>query len=208
MDRPALFAANHPSARPAFFEPTTLLSAVSMVAKRIGVVATATSTYDEPWMVARRFASMDHISKGRAGWNLVTASNAGDAMNFGRAEHMGREDRYARARSSMRSSPSCRTAGRTTPSRRTRRRVSISIPPACAHRPSRYHFTVKGPLNISPTQQGRPVVFMAGRSGPGMELAARYADALFGAGTTSRTASTPMPTSRAAWRATAGRLTR
>ena len=97
MDRPALFAANHPSARPAFFEPTTLLSAVSMIAKWIGVVATATSTYDEPWMVARRFASMDHISKGRAGWNLVTASNAGDALNFGRAEHMGREDRYARA---------------------------------------------------------------------------------------------------------------
>ena len=93
MDRPALFAANHPSARPAFFEPTTLLSAVSMVAKRIGVVATATSTYDAPWMVARRFASMDHISKGRAGWNLVTASNAGDALNFGRTEHMGREDR-------------------------------------------------------------------------------------------------------------------
>ena len=97
MDRPALFAANHPSARPAFFEPTTLLSAVAMVARRIGVVATATSTYDEPWMVARRFASMDHISKGRAGWNLVTASNAGDALNFGRTEHMGREDRYARA---------------------------------------------------------------------------------------------------------------
>jgi len=97
MDRPALFAANHPSARPAFFEPTTLLSAVAMVAKRIGVVATATSTYEEPYTIARKFASMDHISKGRAGWNLVTASNAGDALNFGRAEHMGREDRYARA---------------------------------------------------------------------------------------------------------------
>ena len=92
MHMPALFAANHPSARPAFFEPTTLLSAVSMVTSRIGVVATATSTFDEPYLVARRFASMDHISKGRAGWNLVTASNAGDALNFGRSEQA-REDR-------------------------------------------------------------------------------------------------------------------
>ena len=134
MDRPALFAANHPSARPAFFEPTTLLSAVAMVAKRIGVVATATSTYDEPWMVARRFASMDHISKGRAGWNLVTASNAGDyALNFGRAERMGREDRYARAQEFYEVvAPLCGTAGPTMPSHRTRRRANISIPLACA----------------------------------------------------------------------------
>ena len=75
MERPALFAANFPSARPAMFEPTTPLSAIAMVTRRIGLVATATSTFEEPWMVARRFSSMDHISRGRAGWNLVTASN-------------------------------------------------------------------------------------------------------------------------------------
>jgi len=68
MERLALFAANFPSVRLAWFEPTTLLSALAMVTKRIGLVRTATSTFDEPWMVARRFASMDHISKGRAGW--------------------------------------------------------------------------------------------------------------------------------------------
>src|ERR1700730_10979301 len=185
MDRPALFAANHPSARPAFFEPTTLLSAVAMVAKRIGVVATATSTYEEPYTIARKFASMDHISKGRAGWNLVTASNPGDALNFGRAEHMGREDRYARAQEFYESvaalwdswaadaCPQDKATGQYLDPARVR---------PIDHRGT--HFTVKGPLNISPTPQGRPVVFMAGQSGPGMELAARYADALFGAGTT------------------------
>jgi alkanesulfonate monooxygenase len=185
MNRPALFAANHPSARPAFFEPTTLLSAVAMVAKRIGVVATATSTYDEPWMVARRFASMDHISKGRAGWNLVTASNAGDALNFGRTEHMAREDRYARAQEFYEvvvdlwdswaddAFVQDKATGQYLDPQRVR---------TIDHRGT--HFTVKGPLNISRTPQGRPVVFMAGQSAPGMELAARYADALFGAGTT------------------------
>src|SRR5258707_1932736 len=61
MNRPALFAANHPSARPSFFEPTTLLSAMAMVTTHIGVVATPTSTFDSPWMVALRFASTDHI---------------------------------------------------------------------------------------------------------------------------------------------------
>ncbi len=185
MDRPALFAANHPSARPSFFEPTTLLSAVSMVTKHVGVVATATSTYDEPWMVARRFASMDHISKGRAGWNLVTASNAGDALNFGRSEHMGREDRYARAQEFYEvvaalwdswaddAFPQDKESGQYLDPTRVRP-IDHSGP----------HFTVKGPLNISRTPQGRPIVFMAGQSAPGMELAARYADALFGAGTT------------------------
>ncbi len=185
MDRPALFAANHPSARPAFFEPTTLLSAVSMVAKRIGVVATATSTYDAPWMVARRFASMDHISKGRAGWNLVTASNAGDALNFGLAEHMGREDRYARAQEFYEVVAALwdSWADDAFPQdKATGQYLDPTRVSPIDHRGA--HFTVKGPLNISPTPQGRPVVFMAGQSGPGMELAARYADALFGAGTT------------------------
>jgi alkanesulfonate monooxygenase len=184
MHIPALFAANHPSARPAFFEPTTLLSAVSMVTKKIGVVATATSTFDEPYMVARRFASMDHISKGRAGWNLVTASNAGDALNFGQPVQQ-REDRYARAQEFYEvvvklwdswapdAFPQNKQTGQYLDPARVR---------PVDHKGT--HFSVKGPLNISATPQGRPVVFMAGQSEPGMELAARYADGLFGAGTT------------------------
>lgn len=185
MDRPALFAANFPSARPAMFEPTTLLSAAAMVTQHIGLVATATSTFDEPWMVARRFSSMDHISGGRAGWNLVTASNAGDAENFGRDEPVSREDRYARAEEFYEvviklwdswaddAFLQDKATGQYLDPARVR---SID------HQGR--HFQVKGPLSLPPTPQGRPVVFMAGQSGPGMELAAHYADAMFGAGST------------------------
>jgi FMN-dependent oxidoreductase (nitrilotriacetate monooxygenase family) len=185
MNMPALFAANHPSARPSFFEPTTLLSAVSMVAKKIGVVATATSTYDEPYMVARRFASMDHISKGRAGWNLVTASNAGDALNFGRTEHMAREDRYARAQEFYEVVAKLWDSWAPDAFPQNKETGQYLDPARVRHIDHKgTHFTVKGPLNISQTPQGRPVVFMAGQSDPGMELAAQHADALFGAGTT------------------------
>jgi alkanesulfonate monooxygenase len=185
MDRPELFAANSPSARPAGFEPVTMLSAVAMVTRDIGLVATATTTFDEPWHVARRFASLDHISKGRAGWNLVTASNAGDALNFGRDAHMARPVRYERAQEFYEvvvdlwdswaddAFVQDKAAGKFLDPARVR-----TIDHAGKH------FKVKGPLNVARTPQGRPVVFMAGQSGPGMELAARYADALFGAGST------------------------
>jgi len=184
MDRPALFAANHPSARPSFFEPTTLLSAVAMVTKHIGVVATATSTFDSPWMVARRFASMDHISKGRAGWNLVTASNAGDALNFGLAEQP-REDRYARAQEFYEVVTALWDSWAEDAFPQDKEK-GLYLDPARVRTIDHNgkYYTVKGPLNISRTPQGRPVVFMAGQSAPGMELAARYADGLFGAGTT------------------------
>ena len=184
MERPALFAANFPSARPAMFEPTTLLSAVAMATSRLGLVATATSTFDEPWMVARRFSSMDHISKGRAGWNLVTASNAGDALNFSR-EAVGRADRYARAEEFYEvvtalwdswapdAFPQDKATGQYLDPARVAPIDHVGA-----------HFQVKGPLSLPPTPQGRPVVFMAGQSAPGMELAAKYADALFGAGST------------------------
>lgn len=184
MHMPALFAANHPSARPAFFEPTTLLSAVSMVTKKIGVVATATSTFDEPYMVARRFASMDHISKGRAGWNLVTASNAGDALNFG-LPPQARDDRYARAQEFY--EVVAKLWDSWAPDAFPQNKETGQYLDPTRVRPTDHKgtfFDVKGPLNISQTPQGRPVVFMAGQSEPGMELAARYADGLFGAGTT------------------------
>ena len=185
MDKPALFAANFPSARPAGFEPTTLLSAIAMLTKHIGLVATATTTYDEPFHVARRFASMDHVSRGRAGWNLVTGSNPGDALNFGHASHMERNDRYARAQEFYEvvtalwdswapdAFPENKSTGQYLDPTRVRT-IEHQGP----------HFTVKGPLNVPPSPQGRPIVFMAGQSGPGMDLAARYADALFGAGST------------------------
>ena len=84
MDNPALFAANSPSDRPPVFEPITHLTAVAMFTTHIGLLATATTTYDEPYLLARRFASLDHLSKGRACWNVVTTSYPGDALNFSR----------------------------------------------------------------------------------------------------------------------------
>ena len=77
------------------FEPFTLLSALAAVTEHIGLVATASTTFDEPYHIARRFASLDHISGGRAGWNIVTTSNPDAALNFGLEEHMEHDERYA-----------------------------------------------------------------------------------------------------------------
>ncbi|WP_139811650.1 LLM class flavin-dependent oxidoreductase, partial [Mycobacterium avium] len=85
-------------ARSDHFEPLTLLSALSAVTEHIGLIATATTSYNEPYHVARKFASLDHLSGGRAGWNLVTSDNAAEARNFGRDEHLGHGERYSRAR--------------------------------------------------------------------------------------------------------------
>src|SRR6201990_3640101 len=79
------------------FEPLTLLAALSAVTSHIGLVATASTSYNEPFHVARKFASLDHLSGGRAGWNLVTSTNIGEALNFGREEHLEHDARYDRA---------------------------------------------------------------------------------------------------------------
>jgi FMN-dependent oxidoreductase (nitrilotriacetate monooxygenase family) len=185
MDRPELFAANFPAARPAGFEPTTMLSAVAMVTRHLGLVATATTTFDEPWHVARRFASLDHVSRGRAGWNLVTASNAGDALNFGLDAHMARPDRYERAEEFYEVVVDLWDSWAADAFVQNKASGQFLDPVRVRHIDHvGKHFRVKGPLNVARTPQGRPVVFMAGQSSPGMELAARYADALFGAGST------------------------
>ena len=80
------------------FEPFTLLSALSQATAHIGLVATGSTTFDAPYHIARRFASLDHLSGGRAGWNLVTTSNPDAALNFGLTEHMEHGERYRRAR--------------------------------------------------------------------------------------------------------------
>ncbi|WP_232477440.1 LLM class flavin-dependent oxidoreductase [Roseomonas sp. KE0001] len=185
MDKPALFAANYPSSRPGVFDPVVLLTALAGVTSRIGLVSTATTTFDQPYFVARRFASLDHVSGGRAGWNMVTNSFAGDALNFNHAEPVGREDRYARAEEFVGVVKGLwdswaedafvqdKASGR-------------FLDPARVHVLNHQgaHFRVQGPLNVPRTPQGRPVVFMAGQSEPGKELAAREADAMFGAGST------------------------
>ena len=86
------------SATATSFEPFTLLSALAMVTERIGLIATASTTFDEPYHIARRFASLDHISNGRAGWNVVTTANPDAALNFGLTDHVEHDERYRRAR--------------------------------------------------------------------------------------------------------------
>jgi len=183
MDKPALFAANFPSARPGVFDPVVLMTALAGHTERIGLVCTATTTFDEPWFVARRFASLDHVSGGRAGWNAVTASNAGDALNFSHAQPVGREQRYARAEEFIDvvrglwdswaedAFVQDKASGRFLDPARVRRLDHAGR-----------HFAVAGPLNVPRTPQGQPAVFTAGQSDAGKELAARHADAMFAAG--------------------------
>ena len=114
------------------FEPLTLLSALAVVTERIGLIATASTTFDEPYHIARRFASLDHISGGRAGWNIVTTSNPDAALNFGlRRAYGARRALPTAPASSTTWSPGCGTAGPTTPSSATSRAASISTRPSC-----------------------------------------------------------------------------
>jgi alkanesulfonate monooxygenase len=113
------------------FEPFTLLSALAAVTEHIGLMATGSTTFDEPYHIARRFASLDHISGGRAGWNIVTTSNPDAALNFGLEEHMEHGERYARAREFYDVVTGYGTVLPTMPSCATSTAASISIPTNC-----------------------------------------------------------------------------
>lgn len=183
MNKPALFAANFPSARPGVFDPIVLMTALAGHTRHIGLVSTATTTFDEPWFVARRFASLDHISGGRAGWNAVTAANAGDALNFSHTEPVGRQERYARAEEFIEVVKGLWDSWAEdafVQDKATGQFLDPSRVRALDH--VGRHFKVAGPLNVPRAPQGYPVVFTAGQSEPGKELAARHADAMFGAG--------------------------
>ncbi len=184
MDKPALFAANSPSDRPSVFEPLTLYAALSQHTSHIGFVATATTTYEEPFLIARKVASLDHISGGRAGWNLVTTSYAEDALNFSHTEHVARDTRYERARECLdvvRSLWDSWAADAFVQDKATGQYLDPSKVRLTSHKGK--HFSVKGPLNVARTPQGQPVVFSAGQSEAGKELAAYGAEALFGSAT-------------------------
>ena len=180
MDKPALFAANSPSDRPAVFEPLTLMSAVAQHTKHIGFLSTATTTYEEPYLLARKFASLDHISYGRACWNIVTTSYPGDALNFSKSEHLAHELRYERAREFV---DICKGlwdswAEDAFPQNKE---TGQFLDPSKVHTLHHVgkHFQVKGPLNVARMPQGYPVLFMAGQSEPGREFAAYAADCVF-----------------------------
>ncbi|EJT01522.1 LLM class flavin-dependent oxidoreductase [Rhizobium sp. CCGE 510] len=164
------------------FEPITLLSAVSSVTRNIGLIATASTSFSDPYNLARQFGSLDRLSGGRAGWNLVTSSDPEAAYNFGHETQILHADRYERAEEfadvvlglwdSWDDDAFIRdqAGGR-------------YFDPEKLHRLDHKgrHFKVRGPLNIPRSPQGRPVLVQAGASGPGKELAARTAEAIFAA---------------------------
>ncbi|MBR3194018.1 LLM class flavin-dependent oxidoreductase [Bosea sp. (in: a-proteobacteria)] len=162
------------------FEPVTWLTAIAAATEKIGLIGTASTTYNEPYNLARLFASLDHISGGRAGWNIVTTSDAGAAHNFGLPEHPPHGERYEKAREfldvvtrlwdsweddALLADP----------------RSGVFADAGKVHRIDHVgkHYRVRGPLNISRSPQGRPVYVQAGSSEDGRSFAAQFAEAIF-----------------------------
>ncbi len=164
------------------FEPFTLLSALAAVTERIGLVATASTTFDQPFHVARRFASLDHISGGRAGWNIVTTSNPDAALNFGLDEHLEHGERYDRAREFYDVVTGLWDSWADDAFVRDVASGTFFDPDklhVLAHKGE--HFSVRGPLHIARPVQGWPVIVQAGASEPGRQLAAETAELVFAA---------------------------
>jgi N-acetyl-S-(2-succino)cysteine monooxygenase len=167
------------------FEPITLLSALAAVTSNLGLVATCTSTYNEPYTLARQFASLDQISGGRAGWNLVTSNNEAEAFNHGRETHVAHADRYDRAAEFADVVNGLWDSW--DPDAFIRDKESgINFDPAKMHVLNHRgkHFAVRGPLNVACSPQGRPVLVQAGASDTGRDLAAQLAELVFTAATT------------------------
>ncbi len=162
------------------FEPMTLLSALASVTEHIGLVATGSTTYDEPFHVARRFASLDHISNGRAGWNVVTTSNPDASMNFGREEHMEHADRYARAREFFNVVTGLWDSWADDAFiRDIENGIYFNTERLHTLNYRGKHLSSRGPLNIGRPIQGWPVIVQAGASDAGRQLAAETAEAVF-----------------------------
>ncbi len=183
----ALFFADHPGldesarGRPWHaLDPTIALTAMAAVTERIGLIGTASTTFDHPYHIARRFASLDHVSKGRAAWNIVTTQHDHSASNFGLAHLPDHADRYRRAEEFVDvvvklwdswdddALVADQTNGRYVDFDRIRR---------IDHEGE--VFSVRGPFNVPRTPQGRPVLVQAGSSDASKRLGSRWADALF-----------------------------
>jgi FMN-dependent oxidoreductase (nitrilotriacetate monooxygenase family) len=162
------------------FEPLTILSALAASTHKIGLVGTVTVSYSEPFNVARQFASLDHISNGRAGWNVVTSWLSGTAANFGRARHPAHHERYAIAQEHVDVVRGLWDSWEDDAFVRDKQDGTFFRPGslhALDHEGS--FFSVKGPLNIARSRQGQPVIFQAGMSDEGRDFAARNADVVF-----------------------------
>jgi FMN-dependent oxidoreductase (nitrilotriacetate monooxygenase family) len=168
------------TARAEHFEPLTLLSALAAVTERIGLIATVSTTYNEPYHVARKFASLDLISAGRAGWNLVTSSGEGEAQNFNLDTHVEHALRYQRAEEFYDVVTGLWDTWEDDAFIRDKQ--SGEFFDAGKHHALNHkgrHFSVRGPLNVGRSPQGWPVVVQAGASEAGRDLAARTAEVIF-----------------------------
>jgi len=165
------------------FDPLTLLPALAMKTEHLGLIATASTTFEPPYLIARRFASLDHISGGRAGWNLVTTSNPDAALNFGLTEHMEHGERYRRAREFYDVVTGLWDSW-------AEDAFVRDVEEGIYFDPDRVHvldhtgefLSVRGPLNIARPIQGWPVIVQAGASDAGRQLAAETAEMVFAGG--------------------------
>jgi FMN-dependent oxidoreductase (nitrilotriacetate monooxygenase family) len=165
------------------FDPLTLLPVLAVATRHLGLIATASTTFEQPYLIARRFASLDHISGGRAGWNIVTTSNPDAALNFGLEEHMEHDARYRRAREfydvvtglwdSWADDAFVRDV-----------ETGLYFDPEKLHVLNHKgpYLQVRGPLNIARPVQGWPVIVQAGASEAGRQLAAETAEVIFAGG--------------------------
>jgi FMN-dependent oxidoreductase (nitrilotriacetate monooxygenase family) len=162
------------------FEPLTWLSAIAAATEKIGLIGTASTTYTEPYNLARLYASLDHLSNGRAGWNIVTTSDAGAAQNFGLPEHPPHGERYEKAREFLDVVTKLWDSWEDD--------AFVADPESGVfadsdkvHRIDHVgrHYRVRGPLNVARSPQGRPVYVQAGSSEDGRSFAAQHAEAIF-----------------------------
>jgi FMN-dependent oxidoreductase (nitrilotriacetate monooxygenase family) len=161
-------------------EPFTLLSALAVSTTHIGLVGTVSTSYNSPFNLARRFASLDVISRGRAGWNVVATGDGGTAANYSRDEHFDHPTRYARALESVRI---CQGLWDSYEDDAFPRDVEtgVFLDPSRQHRLDHVgeHFHVRGPLNLVRSKQGHPVIFQAGNSEEGRDLGATVGEGIF-----------------------------
>jgi FMN-dependent oxidoreductase (nitrilotriacetate monooxygenase family) len=171
-----------PGAHPSYtlrLEPLTMLAGLAVSTKHVGLGATVSTTYNDPWTVARAFASLDHISKGRAAWNAVTTASGQGAGNFGTVhpDHGSRYERAAEFVDVVKGLWDCWADDALVADRATGTYIDPTRLRALDHDGT--FFKVKGPINIGRAPQGQPVVLQAGGSAPGQALAARTADVVF-----------------------------
>ncbi|HJZ37103.1 MAG TPA: NtaA/DmoA family FMN-dependent monooxygenase [Solirubrobacterales bacterium] len=161
-------------------EPLTLLSAIAASTEKIGLVATITTSYTEPFHVARQVASLDLISRGRAGWNVVTSIDQGTATNYNRQDHLDYATRYSRALEHVTVAQGLWDSYEDDAFPRDKE-AGVFFDRTRQHELNHVgeHFSVAGPLNVERSPQGRPVIFQAGNSEEGRDLAATVGEGIF-----------------------------